>query len=170
MDETASPDRCKFKTLSQMLIKSFKHGIYRRQLMFAYTTKTFKMKQIKTLTKLLLITLLLITTLILSSCGTKYVCADGTVKKSPNQCKYNKLSRISSKTAQKYAENYVRGYLKNTKSTFTLVNTFNDKGDYISNFIISDKNGTKYETKILIDGLSGSPRCIEACSFINVSS
>jgi putative hemolysin len=117
---------------------------------------------------ILIITLITIFTILLSGCGTKYICADGSEAERPELCSYNKVATVRERDAENSAENYVQGYLKNKRAYYTQVTTYLEKGDYYTKFIISERDTEdNYETLIKIDGIKGTPECVENCDFMN---
>ena len=117
-------------------------------------------------TNIILISLLIISILVLSGCGQKYVCADGSVKDAKELCSYNKVASLRDRDAERNAENYIKGYLLSTDYRYTLVNSVLNQGDFEVKFIISARdNSDTYESIILIDGITGNPECIEGCAF-----
>ena len=117
---------------------------------------------------MILMSLLIISVLVLSGCGDKYVCADGSVKDAKELCEYNKVASIRDRDAENNAENYIKGYLLSTDYRYTLVNTLLNQGDFEVKFIISARdNSDTYESIILVDGITGNPECIDGCAFID---
>ena len=120
--------------------------------------------------KILFLSLILIifSVLILSSCGTKYICADGQEVERAELCPYNKIATIRERDAETAADNYIKGYLKNKDLYYTKITTYLEKGDYYTKFIISAKEDeTNYESLIKVDGIQGTPECVENCQFMN---
>jgi len=116
---------------------------------------------------IIILALVILSIFTLSSCNnTKYVCADGSIQSESSLCTYNKLTTVRDRDAEDFAENYVKGYLKNSDNSYTLVNVYKEKGDFYANFVISSKiDDFSYESKVLVDGRTGSPKCIENCEF-----
>jgi hypothetical protein len=116
--------------------------------------------------KIMILTLIILALLIISGCKQKYVCADGSIVESSDRCPYNQVAIVRELDARKYADNFVSGYLRHTDYSHTLVNTYMEQGNFITNFVISSRAGTRYESRIKVHGITGTPECIEGCFFM----
>jgi hypothetical protein len=96
-----------------------------------------------------------------------YVCADGMEYPEKAACGVNKVAGVKKMEAEKYANNYVQAYFIPYGGKARLVSSYLDpkEGDYKATFIVSDKDGSPYETKLLIDGLTGEVSCKDKCDY-----
>ncbi len=112
---------------------------------------------------LILISLLSLSVILLSSCGTKYICADGSEVSDAASCPYDELSKVAEREATKYAEDYVKAYVRYLDMATTTVNTYRELGNYRVNFVLSEKSGEAHEVIIQIDRMTGTPSCVFGC-------
>jgi hypothetical protein len=97
-----------------------------------------------------------------------YVCADGSEKAEKSECSFNKIAGVKKMEAEIYAKNYVNAYFLPYGGKSQMVSSYLDpeEGDYFATFIVSEREGTPYETEVKIDGLTGKVSCEKECDYI----
>ncbi len=116
--------------------------------------------------KSILVTLLVLSLFIISACSkTVYICANGQETEEKETCPYNKISKVSSKDADKFSTNFVTGFLQAQGGRAKFVSSYADKGDYFVTFIVNPKDNTPYETVVQVDGITGKVKCTENCQY-----
>lgn len=113
---------------------------------------------------------ILIGSIFLTGCvktETKYVCANGQTTLVKSECGINKVASIKQKDAEKYAKNYVSGYIGSLGGKSQLVSTYlnPDEGDYHSTFIVTPKNSDPFETIVIVDGDTSQVSCNKNCIY-----
>ena len=98
---------------------------------------------------------------------TLYVCPEGKTVIAKDMCKTNKVAAVEKKDAERYAQNFVKGYFAAYGGKIQLVSTHlkPDEGDYYSTFVAT-WDDLPYETTVVVDGLTGEVRCSENCEYV----
>lgn len=114
--------------------------------------------------------ILLLLAALLAGCTkevTVYVCADGRTAENKTSCGINKVAGVSKIESETYAKNYVTAYFLPYGGKAQMVSSYLDakEGDFVATFIVAEKDGTPYETEVLVDGLTGKVSCKSKCDY-----
>ena len=125
----------------------------------------------KRMLSVLVIFLVLAAFIIMVGCTkveTVYICANGRQVIDQAECSTNKVAAVKKQDAESYARNFVNAYFISYSGKVQFVSSYLDAdvGDYKATFIVSEKDGSPVQTKVLIDGVTGEVRCMENCEYV----
>jgi len=110
---------------------------------------------------------LVLISLALTGCSTKYVCYDGTVENDQRDCPKIPITSLTQVQAQNVADNFGRAYSSALGASYHRINLFRAEGHWFAEVIFTThRNGGINHVKLKIDGVSGSPSCIEGCEYL----
>ncbi len=137
---------------------------------------------------LLLMGLLLLVSLGLSACGSQdiylcpdgsiaggeeihkskvvYHCPSGTLAEEMNYCSFTTKSNILEDDARDNALNFVKAYVSADSWKVSLINVYSENSSWLAQIVVSKRDEQPYETKVLVDGKTGSVSCLENCFYI----
>ncbi|MFH1063586.1 MAG: hypothetical protein V1729_00735 [Candidatus Woesearchaeota archaeon] len=98
----------------------------------------------------------------------QYICASGKITPVKEDCKTNRVSGVTKKDAESYSSRYVTAFFAPYGGKSQLVSSYlePDEGDYYSTFIVSEKDGTPYETVVKVDGMTSKVACYDKCDYV----
>lgn len=99
---------------------------------------------------------------------TVYICSSGREVEQKEMCPTNKVAGVKKVEAEGYAKNYVSAYFLPYGGKAQMVSAYLDpeKGDYYATFIVATRDGTPFQTVVLIDGVTGQVNCTEKCDYV----
>jgi hypothetical protein len=98
---------------------------------------------------------------------TKYVCPNDDVVIARDMCKTNAVASVTKKDAEQYAQNYVKAFFTQQGGKYQMVSSYLNRttSSHYATFIVSEREGTPYETVVVVNGLTGTVRCDQACEY-----
>jgi len=97
-----------------------------------------------------------------------YVCANGKEVTDIKVCGINKVAGVKKMEAEEYSKRYVGAYFSPYGGKTQLVSAYldPDAGDYFATFVVAEKEGTPYQTVVIVDGKTGKVNCTEKCDYV----
>lgn len=115
---------------------------------------------------IILFTLLVGLSLVLTGCGTKYVCYDGTIQKRSIDCPVVEVSSVADIDAAKYVDNYGTAVAQAKRQAYTRVNMYNKDANWFANVLFTDSmTGNINKVLLKIDGTTGDVTCVTGCEY-----
>jgi hypothetical protein len=106
--------------------------------------------------------------LVLTGCGTKYVCYDGTTQKRAIDCPTVDVSSVADIDAGRYVDNYGTAVAQAKRQTYTRVNMYNKDAHWFANVLFTDSmTGNINKVLLKIDGQTGDVTCVTGCEYFN---
>ena len=96
-----------------------------------------------------------------------FICPDGSKATSMGGCSYPLKSSITKRDAEGNALNFIQGYVSANGWNPNIVNVNFVNGSYYAQVVVSKYEETPFETKLEIDGETGSVSCASGCSYIS---
>ena len=116
---------------------------------------------------IILFVIFLVSLIFITSCIRQYVCYNGDVKSSMDQCPKVPAPYIDQKIATSAVQNYGEAYSRANNNLFTMVNIYSKNTTWFSDVLFTDSRTNSVSAVTLsIDGKTASVSCISGCQYI----
>jgi len=95
-----------------------------------------------------------------------FVCPDGTETKDITRCSFEKQTTVKRTDAEKFALNFVKGYVQAAGWQASLINAYTEEGEWYAQVVVSKRDENPFETLVKIDGKKGIASCETNCAYI----